>query len=277
MLLSGALMGLCSCMHTNHIHEYATRATQHISSYEELPYGFTKHCLESCAMDMRRNLQVVREPFCDCEGYQQADSVTQLLFNTLKNYFSALSQLADGKITDYSFTKLEKSLTAGKFGDITIQKKDVFAYATLTSTLLRVVTDGYRRKKIEEFVEAAHGAVSTLLEQCQWILNNPLATTIRFRKESLYAYHADLIRNNSLSEAEKHKVVSEYISELETTNRYLKQLQVYTKSIHSVASAHQQLFAHRNQLKGSELTKLLAKYAAEINELQEAFQYLSKK
>lgn len=270
-------LAFCCCMHTKHVQDYATKASQSMSKYEELPYSFTKHCLDRCAMDRQRRMQIVREPVCDCEGFEQADSVTLLLFKTLKNYFAALGQLADSKLSNYSFTKLEKSLTAGKFGDITIEKKDVHAYSTIGSTLLSAVTDGYRRKKIKQYVATAHEAVGTLLTQCQMIVNDQLVSTIRFRKESAYTYYADLIRNSSLSDAEKQKVVSDYTAEIETMDLYLKQLKAYSRSLHSVAQAHQQLYAHRNKLSAPDITKFLAAHTIEIKELQEAFQYLAKK
>ena len=273
-------LSLTSCVNLKSVNDYSLTSLKSIRKFEEINYSFKQHCIDRCQFEAIRKFEIKNwkdaEKECACALYQQADSVTQLIYNAINGYFEGLSNLSNNNLTTYNFDALKNSLTEGNFGNVEIKKEQVDAYANISKILLRATMDLYRKKKIKDYVEQANEPIQILLSTFQFILQSNLEGLVEVKKEKLFSYYKDMARNNTLSEYEKGKAVIDYYQQLSDLNAKQKQIDAFAKGIKVIADGHQKLYDSRNKMTAKELREMLIQYASDIQNIISEFNKLKK-
>ncbi len=266
----------CSCVNLKTVGDFSSASTESVKNFERIDYSFVKHCLDRCTDEAIRNYEINRTQDCSCALYQEADSVTQVIYNSIEGYFEGLNNLSNNELTNYSSDAVVSALSADELGPLKIEERTVNAFSSLSNTLLRASTDFYRRKKITSYIEQANEPIQVLLEKFRVIIGTNLKGELRFKRERLYNLYVDIKMNGTLiSEYEKVKAAADYYQALEAIQRKEIELEVLSKSLDEIAKGHQVLYDNRKKLSVKDLTGFLLSYSNNVNELISEFNKLN--
>jgi hypothetical protein len=268
-----ALFTLTGCISLKKVNDYSSNALQGIQKFEEVSYTFNQACIDKCKIEQLKTLRITNTD-CDCKLSDEADSITFLMYNAIKGYLQGLSKISDNKSTTYNSDALTKALKEGNFGTITIGKEDVDAYSMLGKIIIQAVTENYKKKQIKKFIEDGNAPVITLLRSMQFNLSANLSGLLKVKKESLRAFYFDLMDSPGMSPYEKIHAIKEYDEQVLAATIRQKEIVAFVKGLKKIEAGHQQLYDHRNQLSGKELSDLLSQYRSEIKDIVDEFNKL---
>jgi len=270
------LFSSVGCINLKTVGEFAGTSTLGIKNFEQIEYSFYQHCLDRCRDEAIRKYEIKRGEECTCTLYQEADSVTQVIYNSMEGYFEGLGKLSQNELTDYSSDALVSALSAKELGPVRIEEQTAAAFSSLSSTLLRATTDFYRRKKLASYIEDANEPMQVLLAKFRLIIGTNLKGELRFKKERMYTYYMDMKMNNTLlSDYEKGKATSDYYNILDEIQRKELVLEVFAKSLDEIAGGHQMLYDNRNNLSVKTLKGILQGYSSNVKDLISEFNKLN--
>ncbi|MEP0710327.1 MAG: hypothetical protein ABJC55_00240, partial [Algoriphagus sp.] len=189
------LLAACSCVNLQAVTEYSATSMAGIQNFEEIDYSFLQHCLDRCTDEAIATYAIKPAQECSCSLYQQADSVTQVIYNTLAGYFEGLNNLSNNQLTNYSSDALVSALSADALGPVKVDAASVTAFSSLSNTLLRASTDLYRKKKLGFYIEQANEPIQVLLKNFTTIINTNLRGELKFKRARLYKYYMDMKMN----------------------------------------------------------------------------------
>ena len=198
-------VGLSSCVNLKHVNDFSSSSLKSIKKYEEINYSFKQNCLDNC-QDKKINDLSLSAKDCDCKLNEKADSVTLLIYNSVRGYLDGLTNLSNNELTSYKMDALTKVLTEGDFGSIKIEKEQVEAYSKISKILLKAFTDEYRKRKIKEYVLSANEPIKVLITFLDFNLSSNLIGNLRVQKNSIEEYSFELLKDSTLSKIEKRKV-----------------------------------------------------------------------
>ena len=265
-----------SCVNLRQINDYSSKSLTGIQEFENIDYSFTGHCLDACLFNAMRNFEIKREEECNCALYKTADSVTLLIYNAIRGYFSGLNQISNNELTAYNPGALQKALTEGNFGDVKIEKEHVNAYSNIYKILLRATADLYRKKKIKQYIEQANQPIQVLIQKLQFILQKNLEDELNFKMEKLYAYYKEMSLNGNITDYEKGKATVDYYQQLSNINQEKDLIDVFAKSLTTISDGHQKLCDNRNKLTSKEIKELIKEYASSVEDITTEFNKLKK-
>lgn len=265
-----------SCANLHSINNFSSTSSSGLTKFDDIHYSFTQHCENRCESESIRKFEIKRALDCNCDIYKKADSVTVLIYHSIKGYFDGLAALSEKDLTNYNFDTLETNLTTGTFGDIEIDQRQVEAYTGISNILLNAVTGLYRKNKIKKYVEEANQPIQILLSKFQFILQKNLEGELDFKKEKLYDFYRGLMMDNSLNNYEKEKTVSDYYHQLTDINNQEQQIDLYANSLTGIAKGHQEIYDNRNKMKVKELRDSLLIYQSNIANFISQFNKLKK-
>ncbi|MGB6153910.1 MAG: hypothetical protein WBG48_18140, partial [Pricia sp.] len=154
---------LGGCVNLKHVGEFSETTIDGIGQYESLSPSFSQVCLQDGRQESIRTFDIHSTDY-DCVQNKKADSITQVIYKATRSYFYGLSDLSQNELTKYRTDDLTQALATGDFGPVKLNETDVKAYSDISTLLLRTFTDGFRRKKIKEYVTQAHGPLLKLLQ-----------------------------------------------------------------------------------------------------------------
>jgi hypothetical protein len=266
---------LFSCVNLQTVADYSATSMEGIQNFEEIDYSFLRHCLDRCTDEAIRTFEIKRAQECSCELYEEADSVTQVIYSSIAGYFEGLNNLAHNELTNYSSDALVGALSADALGPVAIDSRTVTAFSSLSNTLLRASTDLYRKKKLVSYIEQANEPILVLLEKFKLIVGTNLKGELRFKRERIYGYYIEMKMNGTLlSDYEKGRATSDYYQALEVINRKERELAVFAESLQEIADGHQVLYDNRNKLSVKELSGMLVGYSSNVQNLISEFNKL---
>ena len=276
-LTTSLILGLTNCCDLKQLNSYSSSSSTAIKKYEEINYSFKDHCLNNCYSKAINQYEIKKDSItdCDCDLYKQADEVTLLIYNSIKGYFDGLTNLSNRKLTTYNIDALKKSLTTGKFGDITIEAADVNAYSKL-SILLNEASELFRKIKLKKYIETANPSLQILLAKLQYIFQENLEKELKWKKNDLFRYYKKMLVEKSLTDYEKLKATIEYYQQLSDINTKQNQIDVFAQSIKVIADGHQKLYDNRNKISAKDSKEFLIKYASDIQDIISIFNKLKK-
>lgn len=267
---------LISCVNLQTVTDYSSTSMEGIQNFEQIDYSFLKHCLDRCTDEAIRTFEIKRAQECSCALYEEADSVTQVIYSSIEGYFEGLSNLSHNQLTNYRSDALVGALSADALGPVKIDSRTVTAFSSLSNTLLRATTDLYRKKKIVSYIEQANEPIQVLLEKFKLIVGTNLKGELRFKRERLYGYFIEMKMNGTvLSDYEKGKATADYYQALEAILRKEMELAVFAQSIDEIAKGHQVLYENRNKLSVKDLQGLLNSYSSNVKSLISEFNKLN--
>jgi len=268
-------VGLSSCVNLKHVNDFSSSSLKSIKKYEEINYSFKQNCLDNC-QDKKINDLSLSAKDCDCKLNEKADSVTLLIYNSVRGYLDGLTNLSNNELTSYKMDALTKVLTEGDFGSIKIEKEQVEAYSKISKILLKAFTDEYRKRKIKEYVLSANEPIKVLITFLDFNLSSNLIGNLRVQKNSIEEYSFELLKDSTLSKIEKRKVIEDYYSRINKIEEKEKELVTYSKALKKIAEGHQKLVDNIETLSKDEIKELLTQYASDIQDIISEFNKLKK-
>ena len=262
------------CISLKEVGDYSASSVKSIKNFDELGYSFTRSCKDRCLLEQQEKNEIYKE-LCDCQANTIADSVTGIIYNAVKGYFSGLAILSGSDLTNYSFDPLKKALVEGKFGDIHINSGHADSYASIATILTRTITDGYRKNKLANFIGEANAPIKLLLEALGANLVS-LSNKLDVRKDRLINYYFDLFNNKGLSVVDKMKIIVEYNMVMSNIEAKKKLIVAYGNSLKLIATGHQALFDKRNELNIAAIKEQISQYSDNIKTLNAEFNKLTK-
>ncbi len=259
-------VSLTSCVNLKRVNDLSKSSLESIKLYEKLEYSFTQSCIDNC-LDERINALDITSPQCNCTLDEKADEVTLRIYNTIKAYYDGLAKLSDNALTDYKMDPLLNAITEGNFGSVVIKKEDAEAYSKISKILLKAFTDGYRKKKIKEYVTGANESIKILTELLKTNIKTNLYQKLEVKKQRIKTYYFDLVKDPALAPWDRALAVREYYSRLSKIEIQQKQLTAYSSVLDKVKTGHHDLSVNIDKLSKAEIKALLAQYASDIQDI----------
>lgn len=264
---------LSSCVSLKYVNDFSVSSLKSVKIFEHINYGFNQNCLDNCqykkiiALDLNENN-------CDCAPNEKADSVTLLIYTTVRGYFDGLSSLSKNDLTSYKMDALTKALKEGNFGSVKIEKEQGEAYNKIFKILLKAFTEGYRKSKVETYVKEANEPIKILLAYLNFNLSENLSGKLNVQKQRIKSYYFDITKDSNLSTYEKTKAAEEYYNKISQIETKQKKLLLYSKLLTKIKNGHQKLFENivtSNKIEGG---KVLIQYASDLQDIISAFNKL---
>lgn len=255
-----------NCVNLNHVTRFSTAAIESVESFETLSPSFYKTCLADCQHKHIVTLNI-HQTDCDCSQNQEADRITELMYQSLQAYFYALTSISDNQLTNYQTAGLTNAVTSGNFGSIQVNEAEAKSYSNIITLVGRAFTDGYRRNKIKTYISNANQPVQDLLHFLDLNLAGNLKGKLEVQKSSIKNFYFDLVRDTQLSTYERTKFAEDYFSRIQEIERQQRELEEYSKILNSIAEGHTKLYAAVEQLHNDELKVALAKYGSQLKML----------
>lgn len=265
-----------SCVNLKQLNDYASKSLVGIKKFESIDYSFKQHCLDKCQLDAIKSFEIKKQAECKCDLYIAADSVTLLIYNSIKGYFDGLVNLSNNDLTTYDLGTLNKALTEGDFEGVKIEKEQADAYTSISTTLLRATTDLYRKKKIKQYIEEANQPIQILIKKLQFILQKNLEDELNFKKEKLYTYYKEMNLNGNITDYEKGKATIDYYQQLSDITQKQRLIDAFVNGLKSISNGHQKLYDNRNKLTTKEIKESIKQYSSEIQDIISEFNKLKK-
>lgn len=270
------LVSLAGCVNLQSVSDFAISSSVSIKNFEQIDYSFYQHCMDRCRDEAIRKYEIKRVEECSCKLYQEADSVTQVIYSAMEGYFEGLESLSQNELTVYSSDALVGALSAKELGPVKIEEQTVTAFSSLSNTLLRATTNYYRSKKLAKYIEEANEPIKVILEKFKLIVDTNLKGELRFKKERLYAYYMDMkMQNTLLSDYDKGQATSDYYQALDEIQQKERVLSVFAESLDEVAKGHQILYDNRAKLSVKTLRGVIQVYSGNVKNLISEFNKLN--
>ena len=257
-LLLSLILTMSACVNLKHVGEFSKTSIEGIEKYETLPQSFTQICTEDCEQKNIRNFKI-HKTACDCDQNEKADSITRVIYETTRDYFYGLVDITDNKLTSYQTADLNTVLATGNFGPIKLNEADVNAYSKVSTLLLRALTEGYRRKKIQEYINEGHGPLKVLLSFLEMNLNGNLNGKLEVQKSSIKDFYFDFILDKKLSSYERTKFTEDYFRRISKIEAKQKELITFSEILQEIVDGHETLYAYSNNLEDNEVKGKLAR------------------
>ena len=113
--------GLTSCVNLKHVNDFSSTSLNSLKKFEEINYSFKQNCFDNCQNIKIQNLNLNSDE-CDCASNVKADSITLIIYSSLRGYLDGLTKLSKNDVTNYKMDAFTTALTEGNFGAITVQK-----------------------------------------------------------------------------------------------------------------------------------------------------------
>lgn len=255
-----------SCVNLKHVGEFSESSIEGIEKFEALSYNFERNCTDECLQKGIEKLKIHGQT-CVCTADKKADSITTLIYNTTRDYFYGLTDISKNQLTNYKTEELTQTLATGDYGSLSLNETDVKAYSSISTIILRAFTDGFRRKKIKEYVRRANEPLQTLLHFLDLNLSGNLIGKMEVQKNSIKSFYFDLISNTELSIYERTKFTEDYFRRISELTAKQEELETYSKVIKTIAEGHTILYNDISKLTEDEIKGQLAIQSTQLKNL----------
>jgi hypothetical protein len=224
-----------------------------------LPYGGYKFCEDSCFIRQApvRNLNSMH---CDCRRDSVRDTIILNEFTTLSCYYAALSKLAGTSTMD--FTPIARSLSAGKYGSITITDNEAGIFNKLSIAVTSLVTMEYKSRKLHEFITANDPGV----QQAIGILKNQL-TNLQIDAGNISREYRIAVRSaidSTSDKGERLLLVNMYQQKKAQLDAAWSGYENLKKTLDKILDGEKMLAQNSSNLKSKPFTKSILDIAGDI-------------
>jgi hypothetical protein len=190
LILSG------SCKSTESINGFAKSAGSGMTEINRTILSFSNICrlYDRAAMTRYTDTSlyaVAGHPGIDCNEYKQADSLKDLINQTLVSYFILLQAVSDKKLLAYNAKDLVNSLAgiqSGLHPALSLNEEKISAVKGLLNTILNEPLKWYRNKKLVNTMQQNDSALGLVISAYSFILDSALAGEISQAKENYTSF-----------------------------------------------------------------------------------------
>jgi hypothetical protein len=269
------IVGLSNCANLKHVNNFSSTSLNSLEKFEDINYSFEQNCIDNC-LDKKINDLALNLKDCDCQTNRIADSATFVIYNSLRAYLEGLLKISNNELTTYKMDAMNKSLKEGEFGPVKIEKNQADAYSKISKTILRAFTDGYRKKKIKDYVKEANEPFKVLIYFLDFNLSSNLVGKLNVKKKRLESTYFDLSKDETLSNYEKRKVVEEYYQKVSEIEYQQNELFLYSKALRKIAAGHQKLLDNIETLSTTKIKEELTQFSSDIKDIVSEYNKLKK-
>ncbi len=224
-----------------------------------------------------------------CKLYKDEQNRLIKANGTLVNYMKSMGDLAADDLTNF-----DKSIEGfgGALTEATLlTEAESSAVTKLASLLSRIVTEGYRRKKLKSVIKDTNPDVQLLTSALSRIVNRNYVQQLRNEQEAMKSYYRELaaqsvrfnrlLADNARGGADINNPVplDDLKTKYETKNAAIKAkingAEAYAKILGSVAKGHQELHDNADKLRSRTVLTAALAHAKTIHgsaaEFREAF------
>jgi hypothetical protein len=268
-------MVLARCADLQQVNNFAATSESALKEYESLPVGFKTVCLNRCKEISIKNLELDTSA-CDCRLEVMADSIDNLFYNKIGGYLDGLEKLSAGKLTTYNVDTLTDKLTSSNFGSVKLSSDQASAYGKIGSILAKAVTDGYRRKKIKEYIQEADKPLSVMAGFLKFNLVNNIGIKFRSLQLRIESDYFDILKDKNVDSYEKRFVMEDYYQLRATMERQQEQLRDYGKVLDKIVEGHHKLCENADKLSLDAVKSMASQYASNIKDMQTQIKKLAQ-
>jgi hypothetical protein len=190
------LIFLGSCKSTESINRFAKSAATGTAeiSRSTLSFGAICRLYDQSALSSYTDTSLYAKsghPAKHCGEFRSADSMVNLINQTLVNYFTLLQKVSDKKLLAYDAGDLVNSLASIRSGlnpDLSLTEEKVSAVKGLLNTILNEPLKWYRYKKLVSTMQQNDSALSRVLKAYSFILDSALNGEINQAKENYTSF-----------------------------------------------------------------------------------------
>ena len=266
-ILFGLILILCtSCANLKKVNDFSSSSLQSIKNFENIDYSFNQACNDAGKLERIRNAQFVLDTSkFDCGSNRIADSITLVIYNSIKGYFDGLTNLSNNDLTNY---KLDTLATA--FIKANVSDSSASAYAKISNILFRTLTNEYRKKKIQQYIGEANDAIKVLLNNLSFQLNQNLNGKLKIQEQKLTSIYYDLFQKAN-SPYEKLVISREYDMKIASLKNKEEQITSFAIGLQKISDGHQKLYEDRNKLTEKKFKDLISGYSSSIQDINAKF------
>src|SRR5450432_702664 len=216
-ILAG-LVFLGSCKSTESINRFAKSASTGVAEISRSPLSFSGICrlYSQSALAQYTDTSLYAKsghPVVPCGEYKLADSLTNLISQTLVSYFTMLRDVSDKKLLAYDARDLINSLTdiqSRVYPALSLSDEKISSVKGLLNTILNEPLKGYRYKKLVSTMQQNDVALGRVLATYSFILDTALAGEINQAKENYTSFVYAPLYEWSRSPVEKAWINQQY-------------------------------------------------------------------
>jgi hypothetical protein len=264
---------LLNCTHLKNVNEFSAHSLDAIGKFDDIPYDFSRGCLDRCETNAIDSFKIIREVHCPCAPYKKADSLVHAIYRALMGYFSTLEKLSSSQLAEFNIDPLERSIKGLDWGPVQVTAEEGTAYTKLAEVAMGLTVSQRQRHKTRETIEQANTSVQLLLNKLSFIEDNNMVQLLEFKKERLFAYYRSLGKSK-LSDYERLQSTSAYYERAKEIALLEQQLKLYSQSLKRIAKGHQDLFDRRDKLSSREVEKDVITLTKDVQDLISKFDKL---
>lgn len=254
---------LASCVSLKEVNSFAEKATASIGKHQEIYQSFSSSCTSKCQNRIFSELEFVTDFNCDCSEPLKADKNLNKVLKVLQSYFKQLSLLSNSKLSEVSFSRIEKPLVEGKY----FKKSALKPYENILQNIIAASTNNYRASALENHLAKTSANVDTLLSISAFVIKYNLIPSIHLtRQEHTQIYH-DLHTAEGTSNYDKFTIKKAYFNDLSKLDAAEKSLLKYVNNLDKIKKGLHEIYINKHRLKHKEVRALIQSYAESLDEI----------
>src|SRR4051812_8697324 len=177
------------CVDLTAIRQFADQAAE-TASYTELTHFYIGHYDRIIRYRDSDNLP----PSADVEKRQNQELPLLGLQRGLVEYLNALAELASDRVVTYdqSLKGLADELKDSKL----LADSRADAFQSISTLLAKAATDGYRRKKLKEFITQGNAPIQKVIDGLTNIVGQDFMRDIKSERKEIEGYYKEIIKKS---------------------------------------------------------------------------------
>lgn len=208
----------------------------------------------------------------DCSQYDAQSKGISAVQSVLLNYMQALGQLSSDKAVTFSQGTSDLATSLKNAG---LDEAASKATTGLAGKLADAVTNGYRRKKLAQFVHSENGDVQILTTGLANIIGNDYKQVLDNEKTAMESYYKRALLNQDREPLTAVLVQHQWLQDESSLKAKMDAADAYAKIMKSIADGHQKLNNAGTSLNTKDLLQILGKdigdIASSVTDVNKAF------
>jgi hypothetical protein len=262
VLIAIALVG---CVDLSAIRRFADQAAE-TASYSDLTHYYISH-YDRVARYSKIKPEDAAKHAADAEKRQKQELPLLGLQRGLVEYLNALATLASDQAVNYdqSLKGLADELKDSKL--VTDSRAD--AFQSISSLLARAATDGYRRKKLKDFITQGNAPVQKLIDGLTNIVGVQFMREMDNERGAVEGYYDKIIAKATENDPATALVEDKKANDLDQIRARQAACGAYVAAMTKIAQAHQELYDRRDRLANAETLTLMYGYSQDVIALRQ--------
>jgi hypothetical protein len=254
---------LVGCVDLSAIRRFADQAAE-TASYSELTHFYIGHYDRISRYRDAENSTTLAQ---DAEKRQKQEQPLLGLQRGLVEYLNALAELAsDRAITyDQSLKGLTDELKDSKL----LSDSRADAFQSISTLLAKAATDGYRRKKLKEFITRGNAPIQKVIDGLTNIVGKDFVRDISSERKEIEGYYKEIIKRSPENDPSRELVRDKMLTVTDQLRAQEQACAAYVAAMAKIAQAHQELYDRRDRLANQETLTLLYSYGQEVVALRQ--------